>query len=183
MDNSRLAGAVATRALSSAGAGSLSLGPHLWHQDRRLGSPSMSKPYKVGGVALVLLLGAYFWIADPSFDDRWDITGLATVLLAATTAFLAFTTRGEAQATTALEGITAAQLERSHRPVLAPSSVGPRVTLAGKVELEFENVGMGPALSIHVEIAGAGWPDRGEVRSESRGPPGWRGSARAHRLA
>jgi hypothetical protein len=101
----------------------------------------MSKPYWFGGlVALVLAAAAaYFWFADPSFDDRWDITGLATVLLAATTAYLAFTTRGEARATTAGSNatadqaeatreqveITAAQLERSHRPVLAPIKRSP----------------------------------------------------------
>jgi hypothetical protein len=134
----------------------------------------MSKPYWFGGVvALVLAAAAYFWFADPSFDDRWDITGLATVLLAATTAYLAFTTRGEARATTAGSKatadqaeatreqveITAAQLERSHRPVLTPTAVGPRIMLSGAIEVDFENVGMGPALSVHVEIAVDGWPE------------------------
>jgi hypothetical protein len=60
----------------------------------------MSKRYWAG-LGVLLLLVAYIVLADPSFDDRWDITGLATVLLAGTTAYLAFTTRGEARATTA----------------------------------------------------------------------------------
>jgi hypothetical protein len=134
----------------------------------------MRKPYSVAGVvALVLAGAAYFWFADPSFDDRWDITGLATVLLAATTAYLAFTTRGEARATTAGSRatadqaeatreqveITATQLERSHRPVLTPTAAGPLINASGGIEVDFENVGMGPALSIFVEIVVEGWPE------------------------
>jgi hypothetical protein len=119
----------------------------------------MSKPHWVGVVPLLLRVAAYILFGDPAFDDTWDITGLATVLLAATTAYLAFTTREEARATTSGSRatadqaeatreqveITAAQLERSHRPVLAPTSAGPRVTQSGGIEVDFENVGMGPA--------------------------------------
>jgi hypothetical protein len=133
----------------------------------------MSRQYWIGGIVVVVpaLVAGYILLADPSLDHSWDITGFATFVLAATTAYLAFTTRAEAQATTAQVEISGTQLERSHRPVLAPTSVGPRVTELGGVEINYENVGMGPAVSIHVEINVHGWPKPCTVFEPALGNP------------
>jgi hypothetical protein len=141
----------------------------------------------VGIMLAVVALVALYWVLDLEFEQRVDVTGIATLVLAAATAYLALTTRAEAQATrreseattemargtqeqveaTAqmaretrkqalasreLVKTTRDQVERAHRPVLAPSDAALPRFADGRLHLEFENVGMGPALNVQVTV-------------------------------
>jgi hypothetical protein len=84
------------------------------------------------------------------FDSTLDITGIATMFLAVTTAILAGQTREAARATQDEAQLAREQIETQQRPVVIPTGELQFSTMA--LNIACVNHGLGPALYVRIAV-------------------------------